>query len=68
MIKRPDFHKIIIIIQLQKNNSDLTAIKNFPLKISYLYMSFISIYILHVVIKIANNCKNISIQMFQFLL
>lgn len=45
MIKRPDFHKIIIIIQLQKNNSDLTAIKNFPLKISYLYMSFISIYI-----------------------
>lgn len=31
------FHKIIIITQLQRNNSDLAAIKNFPLKTSYLY-------------------------------
>lgn len=57
------FHKIIIIIQLQRNNSDLAAIKNFPLKTSYLYTPFISIYyIYYVAIKIANNCKNISIQ------
>lgn len=57
------FHKIIIITQLQRNNSDLAAIKNFPLKTSYLYTPFISIcYIYYVAIKIANNCKNISIQ------